>query len=107
MVQNPEVLKDQHTRKSRRFCTYVFPTCVTVLCVQRLKAVAAVWSSVLHDVALPPQGGLTLITTEVPHVPVSAFSLGALVSKDDLWERENRPVSRQTTGEGAGGGWRG
>lgn len=65
-------------------CTYVFSTCVTVLCVERLKAVAAVWSSILHDVALATEGGLTLVATEVLHVPVPALCLGAFISKDYL-----------------------
>lgn len=63
---------------------YVFSTCVTVLCIKGLEAVAAVWSSILHDVALPAKGGLTLVATEMLHVPVPALRLSALISKDDL-----------------------
>lgn len=78
-------------------CTYVFSTRVTVLCVQGLEAVAAVWSSVLHDVALAAEGGLTLIATEVLHVPVPALRLGALISKDYLHDPEVTRVSKDAT----------
>lgn len=62
--------------------TYVFSACIAVLCVKGLKAVAAVWPSVLHDVALAAERGLALITTEVLHVPVPALCFSAFISKD-------------------------
>lgn len=66
--------------------TYVFSTCVTVLCIKGLKAVAAVWPPILHDVALASEGGLTLVATEVLHVPVPALCLSAFIGKDNLHE---------------------
>lgn len=71
-------------RKHLEPCTYVFTAGVAVLCIQGLKAVAAVWTSILHDVALATQRSLTLIAAEVLHVPVPALCLRALVRKDDL-----------------------
>lgn len=65
-------------------CTYVFSTCVAVLCVKGLEAVAAVWPSVLHDVALAAQGGLALVAAEVLHVPVPALRFSAFIGKYDL-----------------------
>lgn len=65
-------------------CTYVFSTSVTVLCIKGLKAVAAVWPSILHDVALATEGGLTLVAAEVLHVPVPALCFSALIGKDYL-----------------------
>lgn len=65
-------------------CTYVFSTCVTVLCIKGLEAVAAVWPAVLHDVALAAEGGLTLVAAEVLHVPVPALCLSAFICKDYL-----------------------
>lgn len=62
----------------------MFSTCVTVLCIKGLKAVAAVWPSILHDVALAAEGCLALIATEVLHVPVPALCLSAFISKDYL-----------------------
>lgn len=76
----------QRTWNNNESCTYVFSTCVTVLCIKGLEAVAAVWSSILHDVALPAKGGLTLVATEMLHVPVPALRLSALISKDDLYD---------------------
>lgn len=75
-------------------CTYVFSTCVAVLCVKGLEAVAAVWSSILHDVALAAKGGLTLIATEVLHVPVPALCLSAFISKDYLHDPDITIISR-------------
>lgn len=60
----------------------MFSACIAVLCIKGLKAVAAVWPSILHDVALASEGGLALIATEVLHVPVSALRFGAFISKD-------------------------
>lgn len=60
----------------------MFSACIAVLCIKGLKAVAAVWTSILHDVALASEGGLALIATEVLHVPVSALRFGAFISKD-------------------------
>lgn len=74
-------------------------TCVTVLCVERLKAVAAVWSSILHDVALAAEGSLTLVATEVLHVPVPALCLGALISKDYLHDPDITLVSTLSSGD--------
>lgn len=69
-------------------------TCITVLRIKGLKAVAAVWSSIFHDVALAAEGGLTLIAAEVLHVPVPALCLGAFISKDYLCEPDNTSISR-------------
>lgn len=66
----------------------MFSTCVTVLCIKRLEAVAAVWLSVLHDVALAAESGLTLVAAEVLHVPVPALCLGAFISKDYLHDKD-------------------
>lgn len=60
----------------------MFSACVAVFCVKGLKAVAAVWPSILHDVALTAEGGLALIATEVFHVPVPALCFSAFISKD-------------------------
>lgn len=65
----------------------MLPAGLAVLCVQRLKAAAAVRPAVLHDVTLPPQDGLAFKTGEVLHVPVAPLGLRALVSEDDLWTR--------------------
>lgn len=62
----------------------MLPAGVAVLGVERLKAGAAVRSSLLHDVALASQHGLALEAAEVLHVPVTTLGLGALVCKDDL-----------------------
>lgn len=59
--------------------TYVFPTGVTVLCIEGLIAGAAVRPALSHDVPLSPQRCLTLKTTEVLHVPVSALCLRTLI----------------------------
>lgn len=72
--------------RKKNYSTYVFSTCVTVLCIKGLEAVAAVWPSVLHDVSLAAKGGLTLVATEVLHVPVPALCLSAFISKDYLRE---------------------
>lgn len=77
-------------------CTYVFSTCITVLRVKGLKAVAAVWSSIFHDVALAAEGGLTLVAAEVLHVPVSALCLGAFISKDYLCDPDIIFISKDT-----------
>lgn len=53
------------------------------------------WSPILHDVALATESGLTFIATEVLHVPVSALSLGAFVSKNDLQDRNGHNKSQQ------------
>lgn len=60
----------------------MFSACIAVLCIKGLKAVAAVWPSILHDVALAAECGLTLIATEVLHVPVPALRFSAFISKD-------------------------
>lgn len=73
----------------------MFSAGIAVLCIEGLKAVAAVWSSVLHDVALATESGLTFVATEVLHVPVSALSLGAFVSKNDLQDRDGHNENRQ------------
>lgn len=62
----------------------MFSTGIAVFCIKGLETVAAVWPSILHDVALATEGGLALIATEVLHVPVPAFCLSAFISKDDL-----------------------
>lgn len=62
----------------------MLPAGVAVLGVEGLKAGTAVRSSLLHDVALASQHGLTLKAAEVLHVPVATLGLGALVCKDDL-----------------------
>lgn len=49
-----------------------------------LKAAAAVWPTFPHDVTLAAHQAVTLITTEVLHVPTAALSLRALISEDDL-----------------------
>lgn len=64
--------------------TDMFPTGVAVLSIERLEAGAAVRPSLLHDVALASQHGLTLKTAEVLHVPVTALCLRALICEDDL-----------------------
>lgn len=70
--------------------TNMFPAGVAVLSVEGLKAGAAVRTTLLHDVALPPQHCLTLETAEVLHVPVTALRLSALICKDDLRKEEYR-----------------
>jgi len=75
----------------------VFSARVAVLGVERLEAVAAVRLAVLHDVALAAEGGLALVATEVPHVPVPALGLGALVSEDDLREEDIVFVSQENS----------
>lgn len=63
--------------------------CFTVLCIEGLKTPTAVWPSILHDVPLATQNGLTLKTGEVLHVPVAALGFCALVGKDDLgWYKD-------------------
>lgn len=74
--------------------TYVFSTCITVLCIKGLEAIAAVWSPILHDVALAAEGGLTLVAAEVLHMPVPALCLGAFISKDNLHEPDIILISR-------------
>lgn len=64
--------------------SYMLGTGITIFSIQGLKAVAAVGSSLLHDVALAPQHRLTLKAAEVSHVPMPSFSLCALICKDDL-----------------------
>ena len=72
----------------------MFSTCVTVLCVKGLEAVAAVWPSILHDVALAAEGGLALVAAEVPHVPVPALCLSAFISKDYLRDPDNTSIRK-------------
>lgn len=55
------------------------------------------WSSILHDVALSTEGGLTFIATEVLHVPVSALSLGAFVRKNDLQDQNGHNENQQNS----------
>lgn len=73
----------------------MFSTCVTVLCVKGLEAVAAVWPSVLHDVALAAESGLALVATEVLHVPVPALCLSAFISKDYLHDPDITLISKE------------
>lgn len=70
----------------------MFSACVAVLCIKGLKAVAAVWPSILHDVALAAEGGLALIAAEVLHVPVPALRFSAFISKDQLCVRDIRTL---------------
>lgn len=72
----------------------MFSTCVTVLSIKGLEAVAAVGPSVLHDVALAAESGLTLVAAEVLHVPVPALCLGAFIGKDDLCSPDVALISR-------------
>lgn len=74
----------------------MLPTRVTVLRIKRLKAVAAVWPSVLHDVALAAKGGLTFIATEVLHVPVPALCFGAFISEDYLRDPDIELINKDT-----------
>lgn len=74
--------------------TYVLPTCITVLCVEGLETVTAVWSSILHDVALAAESDLALEAAEVLHVPVPALRFSALISKDDLQHRYITDINR-------------
>lgn len=53
--------------------------------------------SILHDVALATEGGLTFVATEVLHVPVPALCLGAFISKDYLWDPDVTVISRHKT----------
>lgn len=69
-------------------CTYVLSTSITVLCIKGLKAVAAMWPSIFHNVALAAKSGLTFVATEVLHVPVPAFSLSAFIGEDYLHDRD-------------------
>lgn len=64
--------------------TDVFPTGVTVLCIQGLKTGAAVRPALFHDVTLAAQNSLALETAKVLHVPVPALCLCALICKNDL-----------------------
>jgi len=64
--------------------TDVFPTGLAVFRVERLKAVTAERSPVLHDVSLATQDCFALQATEVLHVPVATFSFCALIRKNDL-----------------------
>lgn len=78
----------------------MLPAGVAVLGVERLKAGAAVRSSLLHDVALASQHGLALEAAEVLHVPVATLGLSALVCKDDLREEDkNEWHSSQVDGD--------
>lgn len=74
-------------------CTYVFSTCVAVLCVKGLEAVAAVWPFVLHDIALAAEGGLALVAAEVLHVPVPALCFSAFICKYDLCDADITLIS--------------
>lgn len=73
----------------------MFSTCITVLRIKGLEAVAAVRPSVLHDVALPAKGGLALIAAEVLHVPVPALRFSAFISKDKLCDPEIKTLIRK------------
>lgn len=64
--------------------TDVLSTGVTVLCIQGLKAVAAIWTPFLHDVSLATQHSFTFKTAKVLHVPMPSFRFCAFVSKDNL-----------------------
>ena len=70
--------------------TYVLSTCIAVLCIERLKAIAAMWPSIFHDVALAAERGLTFVATEVLHVPVPALCLSAFVGEDYLRDQETQ-----------------
>lgn len=63
---------------------YVFPTGVAVFRVEGLITGAAIGATLPHDVALAPQGRLTLETAEVLHVPVPPLRLCTLICQDDL-----------------------
>ena len=65
----------------------MFSTGLTVLGIQRLKAAAAVWSAVLHDIPLAPENCLTFKTGEVLHVPMAPLCFRALIGKYDLQTR--------------------
>lgn len=67
--------------------TNMFAAGFAVLCIEGLEASTAEGPSVLHDVSLPTEDSLTLEATEMLHVPVAAFSLCALVCKNDLVTR--------------------
>jgi len=66
----------------------MLPAGVAVLCVEGLKAGAAVRPSLFHDVTLAPQHCLALKTAEVLHVPVTTLCLSALIRKDDLGKQK-------------------
>lgn len=90
---NGSYMLDDSKQQLNMCCTYVLSTGVTVLCVKGLEAVAAVWPSVLHDVALAAEGGLTLVAAEVLHVPVPALCLSAFISKDYLHDKDITLIS--------------
>lgn len=73
-------------------------TGVTVFGVEGLEAAAAVGPAILHDVPLTPQDCLTFKATEVLHVPVSSFGLGAFISKNDLGEANTNVEQRGDLG---------
>lgn len=89
-----------HTTVAR---TDVLGAGVAVLGVEGLEAAAAVGSAVLHDVSLPPQHRLAFEAAEVLHVPVPPFSLGALIGKNDLRERNTN--AEQSWSESRLGMW--
>lgn len=62
----------------------MFPAGLAVLGIERLKAAAAIWPTLLHDITLSPQHHLTFKTGEVLHVPVTPLCLRTLVRKDHL-----------------------
>ncbi len=57
---------------------------ITILCKDAMEASQAVGPTVPHDVSLPSQLQIALVTSEMFHVPSAAFSFGALIGEDDL-----------------------
>lgn len=76
----------------------MFSAGITVLCVQRLVAGAAIWPTLPHDVTLAAQRSLTLKTTEVLHVPVSSFCLRTFICQNNLGLRHNGKSQRRSCG---------
>lgn len=65
--------------------TNVFPTGLTVFCIERFKTVTAERPPILHDVPLSTQDCFTLEATEVFHMPVATFSFCTFISKNYLF----------------------
>lgn len=81
-------------KRTPELSTYVSSAGIAVLCVQGLVAGAAVRPTLPHDVTLPPQGSLTLETTEVLHVPVSSFCFSAFIGQNDLRSGVKQELNR-------------
>lgn len=67
MVSNTTLKLDNHHRcftltLENHHLTNVISTGLTILCIERLKATATVWSAILHNIALPPKNCLTFKT---------------------------------------------